>query len=76
MPGSEAALPIWTDFMRQALADTPHDSFDVPPGVVLADVDKKNGLLARPECPKQVREAFLEGEEPHESCNEHGGEWH
>ena len=76
LAGSEAALPIWTDFMRQALADTPHDSFEVPPGVVLVDVDKKNGLIARPECPKQVREAFLEGEEPHEYCAEHGGEWH
>ncbi len=75
LAGSEAALPIWTDFMRQALADTPHDSFEVPPGVVLVDVDKKNGLIARPECPKQVREAFLQGEEPHQSCNEHGGTW-
>ncbi len=75
LAGSEAALPIWTDFMRQVLADTPHDSFDVPPGVVLVDVDKKNGKIARPECPKQVREAFLEGEEPHESCDEHGGTW-
>jgi penicillin-binding protein 1B len=75
LAGSEAALPIWTDFMRQALADTPHDSFEVPPGVVIADVDKKNGLIARPECPKQVREAFLAGEEPRHSCNEHGGEW-
>jgi penicillin-binding protein 1B len=75
MAGSEAALPIWTDFMRQALADTPHDSFEVPAGVVIADVDKKTGLVARPECPKQVREAFLAGEEPRHSCNEHGGEW-
>lgn len=75
LAGSEAALPIWTDFMRQALADTPHDSFEVPPGIVIEDVDKKNGLIARPECPKQVREAFLVGEEPRHSCNEHGGEW-
>ncbi len=74
--GSEAALPIWTDFMRQALADTPHDSFEIPPGITLSDVDKKNGQLARPECPKQVREAFLSGEEPHGWCQEHGGEWH
>jgi len=75
LAGSEAALPIWTDFMRQALADTPHDSFDVPPGIVLVDVDKKDGLIANPECPKQVREAFLVGEEPRQSCNEHGGSW-
>jgi len=75
LAGSEAALPIWTDFMRQALADTPHDSFEVPAGVVLSDVDKKSGQIARPECPKQVREAFLTGEEPHSFCEDHGGEW-
>jgi penicillin-binding protein 1B len=75
LAGSEAALPIWTDFMRQALADTPHDSFEVPRGVVIADVDKKNGLIAQPECPKQVREAFLAGEEPRHSCRDHGGQW-
>ncbi|MFN2426830.1 MAG: PBP1A family penicillin-binding protein [Candidatus Binatia bacterium] len=75
LAGSEAALPIWTDFMRQALADTPHDSFEVPPGIVLEDVDKKSGQIARPECPKQVREAFLVGEEPRKFCDAHGGEW-
>jgi membrane carboxypeptidase/penicillin-binding protein len=75
LAGSEAALPIWTDFMRQALADTPHDSFEIPDGIEIADVDKKTGLIARPECPKQIREAFLEGEEPHHSCTEHGGTW-
>jgi len=76
LPGSEAALPIWTDFMRQALADSPHDSFPIPPGIAIVDVDKKDGLIARPECPKQIREAFIEGEEPHSICNEHGGTWH
>jgi penicillin-binding protein 1B len=75
LAGSEAALPIWTDFMRQALADTPHDSFEIPPGIAMVDIDKKNGRIARPECPKQVREAFLAGEEPHRSCDDHGGVW-
>ena len=74
--GSEAALPIWTDFMRQALADHPHTSFDIPPGIQIVDVDKKTGEIARPDCPKQVREAFLEGEQPTEYCREHGGVWH
>lgn len=76
LAGSEAALPIWTDFMRQALADAPHDSFEVPPGVALVDIDKKTGEVARPDCPKQIREAFLEGEQPGEYCSEHRGLWH
>lgn len=75
LAGSEAALPIWTDFMRQALADTPHDSFEIPAGIAMVDIDKKNGLISRPECPKQVREAFLTGEQPHRSCEDHGGTW-
>lgn len=75
LPGSEAALPIWTDFMRQALADTSHDSFEVPSGITLVDIDKKDGEIARPECPKQVREAYLSAEAPHGLCDEHGGTW-
>jgi len=74
--GSEAALPIWIDFMRQALADHPHTSFDIPPGIQIIDIDKKTGEIARPDCPKQVREAFLDGEQPAEYCHEHGGFWH
>ena len=76
LPGSEAALPIWTDFMRQALADTPHDSFPVPAGIKLVDIDKKDGEMARPECPKQVREAYLSAEAPRSVCEVHGGTWH
>lgn len=71
LAGSEAALPIWTDFMRSALADQPHNSFEIPDGVVLYDVDKGTGGLATPACPKVVREAFLVGEQPTALCSEH-----
>jgi penicillin-binding protein 1B len=71
LAGGEAALPIWTDFMRSALADQPHSSFDIPEGIVLLDVDKNTGGLATPACPKVVREAFLAGEEPRAYCSEH-----
>jgi penicillin-binding protein 1B len=73
LAGSQAALPIWTDFMREALADRPHTSFDVPAGVVLVDVDKDTAGLATADCPRVVREAFLAGEEPSEPCAEHSG---
>lgn len=74
LAGSEAALPIWTDFMRQALADHPHTSFDVPPGIELRDVDRPTGMLARPGCRGPVvREAFLSGEEPTEYCSPGAG---
>ena len=73
LAGSEAALPIWTDFMRRAMADHPHTSFPVPPGIVLVDVDKKGGDAARAGCPAVIREAFLAGEEPSRFCGLHGG---
>ncbi len=37
--GSTLALPIWIDFMRQALAGTPRHDSRPPPGVSLIDGD-------------------------------------
>lgn len=71
LAGSEAALPIWTDFMRQALGDKPHTSFEIPAGITLIDVDKETGGVSTPACSKVVREAFLTGEEPQAYCPEH-----
>ena len=52
LSGSQAALPIWTAFMKRALAGRPSVPFDVPPGVVFADIDKDTGQLATPSCPQ------------------------
>ena len=71
--GSQAALPIWTTFMRRGLAGRADRSFTVPDGVVFAAIDPTTGLLASPFCPKTVNEAFLEGTEPIDFCREHGG---
>jgi membrane carboxypeptidase/penicillin-binding protein len=72
MSGSEAALPIWADFMKQALDAYPAPAFAVPAGVVSADVDVSNGKLANRFCPLVKREVFLAGTEP-PPCSEHGG---
>ncbi len=71
--GAQAALPIWTAFMRRALAGRPNLPFDVPPGVVFAAIDKDTGQLATPNCPRVFQEAFLEGTAPVASCAKHGG---
>jgi penicillin-binding protein 1B len=73
LSGSQAALPIWTAFMKRALAGRPSESFPVPGGVVFADIDKDTGQLATPACPRVFREAFLAGGEPTETCAVHGG---
>jgi membrane carboxypeptidase/penicillin-binding protein len=48
LSGSQAAVPIWTAFMKRALAARSTRSFDVPEGIVFADIDKDNGKLATP----------------------------
>jgi penicillin-binding protein 1B len=72
LSGAEAALPIWADFMRQALDAYPEPAFTVPAGIAFADIDVTNGLRANRFCPIVARETFLAGTEP-EPCQEHGG---
>jgi len=72
LSGSQAALPIWTAFMKKAMAGRPNEAFEIPEGVEFADVDHDNGKLATPRCPRVVHEAFLAGTEPRDSCDVHG----
>jgi penicillin-binding protein 1B len=72
LSGADAALPIWADFMRQALDAYPQPSFTVPAGITFAEVDVTNGQLANRYCPIVARETFLSGTEP-PPCREHGG---
>ena len=72
LSGSQAALPIWTSFMKRALAGRPDQPFEAPEGVVFAEIDKDTGQLATASCPRVFREAFLTGSEPTDSCGVHG----
>ena len=72
MSGARAALPIWLDFMTQAIDAYPQSDFEVPPGISFADVDVTNGKRAARACPVVVREAFLTGTDP-PLCDEHRG---
>jgi penicillin-binding protein 1B len=71
LSGSQAALPIWTQFMIRALAGHPSTPFTTPDGIVFADIDRDTGKLATPACPRVFREAFLAGSEPTETCALH-----
>ena len=64
LSGGRAALPIWTEFMKTALAGKPSVSFQVPPGITYADIDRDTGKLALPSCPSTFTEAFAAGTEP------------
>jgi penicillin-binding protein 1B len=72
LSGAKAALPIWVDFMKGALAGIPPRPFAVPPtNIVFVEIDAQTGLRASPYCPKIISESFIAGTEPIEVC-----QWH
>lgn len=72
LTGSTAALPIWTDFMKAALAGRPSAEFEVPEGITFVNIDHETGKLATPNCPGVFNESFIIGTEPIEYCPLHG----
>ena len=74
LSGAKAALPIWVDFMKGALAGVNSPRFQVPASnIVFIDIDPTTGLRATPSCPKTFSEAFVAGTEPQEYCSWHDG---
>ncbi len=71
LTGTQAALPMWTQFMRTALAGRPSIPFEVPSGVTFAEIDRDTGKLALPTCPRVYSESFLAGYEPRDYCEIH-----
>ena len=71
LTGAQAALPIWSEFMKRATLRVPVTDFNPPAGVVMVDIDPLSGYRATRNCSQVIREAFLEGEEPSESCPLH-----
>jgi penicillin-binding protein 1B len=71
LTGAQAALPIWTEFMKRALAGRPNVTFDVPSGIDFADIDADTGKLATASCPRVISESFLAGTRPSEFCDVH-----
>ena len=71
LSGTQAALPIWTAFMKRALAGHGNVPFGTPEGISFVDIDRDTGRLALPTCPRVASEAFLAGTEPLEVCDLH-----
>ena len=57
--GGTAALPIWIDYMRQALPPA-QSAPPMPPGIVRLRVDRESGLRVRGQPEGSVMEYFLE----------------
>lgn len=69
--GSAAALPIWIDFMRDALKDMPETSLQRPAGIVSVRIDPQSGLRVPATHTPSMFELFRAGTEP--SMQDSGG---
>lgn len=62
--GGRAALPMWIDFMADALVEVPERSLPQPPGIVSARINPENGRRARPGATNAIFEYFREEDLP------------
>ena len=62
--GASAALPVWVDFMGNALKKYPEQELVIPENIVSRFIDQDSGEITSPENPDGYTEYFLEGTEP------------
>jgi penicillin-binding protein 1A len=62
--GGKAALPMWIEFMRGALAELPQREELPPPGLTTADINPGSGLIARPGSASAISEVFMQEHVP------------
>jgi len=73
--GGLLAAPVWAAMMREVYERRPAPPpWQLPEGVVAAEIDRTTGFLASPNCPGEVRgtEWYLPGTEPFLRCPVHG----
>jgi penicillin-binding protein 1B len=71
LTGSQAALWIWGPIMQSAIKQWPPHPFTPPPGIILADVDRRTGRPVSFWCGSDdpVQEAFRVGMVPPDDCS-------
>jgi len=62
--GAKAALPIWINYMREALKDVPETPLVQPAGIVTVRIDPETGLLANTGFSKAIFESFRQENVP------------
>jgi penicillin-binding protein 1A len=62
--GASTAVPIFGEFMKEALKDTPPTPFRVPPGIKNVRINADTGRAAQPGDKHMIYEAFVTGTEP------------
>jgi penicillin-binding protein 1B len=77
LEGGKTAAPIWGEFMKRAVTQPMYQNtqpFTPPDGVMEVTVDPQSGQLATASCPQTQNEYFIEGSEPTQYCQMHGGQ--
>ncbi len=60
--GSRAALPIWLRFMEFALDGVPEVQYEVPVGIIVADVDAETGEIVLSDSERKIRQEYFYSE--------------
>jgi penicillin-binding protein 1B len=74
LTGAEAALPVWTDFMKNAVDMRPElggKSFAQPDGVTIVEIDPETEELATGRCPQHELIAIATSQAPLSECFRH-----
>jgi len=70
--GGTAALPIWINYMREALLDSPEAERPLPAGIVHVRIDPDTGQLANSRQRNAIFEYFREEHVPRQNAQEEG----
>jgi penicillin-binding protein 1B len=74
LTGAEAALPVWTEFMKNVVDLRPElggKSFDQPDGVSIVEIDPETEELATGKCPQHELVAIATAQAPTSECFRH-----
>jgi membrane carboxypeptidase/penicillin-binding protein len=71
LTGARGALHIWARFLRALYPQSGPPALNRPEGVETAVIDPESGYLATASCPQTLREAYLTGTAPKETCPHH-----
>lgn len=71
--GASLAVPVFREFMSEALKDTPPVPFRIPPGVRMVQVNARTGYPTYPGDSDAIWEPFLAGTEPSNTFDEGPG---
>ena len=67
--GAKAALPIWNDYMRVALGDSPSANMKQPNGIVSVKINPSTGLLAGAGAEQTIFEIFRQENSPRQTSS-------